>query len=67
MLARIWRAIRAFMIGTAATGNPLKGIAAVVISIIVPYLLYAFLGGAAFVLLLAGIIGLVWYLAKKDQ
>jgi len=67
MLTRIWRAIRAFMIGTATTGNPIKGIAAVVISIIIPYLLYAFLGGAAFVLILAGIIGLVWYLAKREQ
>jgi len=55
------------MIGTATTGNPIKGIAAVVISIIVPYLLYAFLGGAAFALILAGIIGLVWYLAKREQ
>jgi len=55
------------MIGTATTGNPIKGIAAVVISIIIPYLLYAFLGGAAFVLILAGIIGLVWYLAKREQ
>ncbi|MDZ7715875.1 MAG: hypothetical protein U5J95_06640 [Balneolaceae bacterium] len=67
MITRFLRAIRAIFIGGTIAANPVKGITALVISIIIPYLLYAFLGGAAFVLVIAGVIALVWWMAKKDR
>ena len=63
MLARLFQALRAIFVAA----NPVKGIATVAVSLIIPYLLYAFLGGAAFVLIIVGIIALVWWLAKRNK
>lgn len=67
MVTRFLRALRAVFVGGSIAANPIKGITALVISIIIPYLLYAFLGGAAFVLIIAGVIALVWWIAKKNN
>lgn len=67
MVTRFLRALRAVFVGGSIAANPIKGITALVVSIIIPYLLYAFLGGAAFVLVIAGIIALVWWMTKKNS
>lgn len=67
MVTRFLRALRAVFVGGSIAASPIKGITALVVSIIIPYLLYAFLGGAAFVLVIAGIIALVWWMTKKNS
>jgi hypothetical protein len=67
MFSRLFNALRALAGGAAVAANPVKTIAAVILSMIIPYLLYAFLGGAAFVLILAGIIAGVWWLARRNK
>lgn len=67
MFARFLTAIKALIGGAAVATNPVKGIAAVVIGLIIPYLLYAFLGGAALVLIIVGIVALVWWLANRNK
>lgn len=65
MLARILRLLRSLFTAGAVAANPVKSVAAIVISIIIPYLLYAFLGGFGIALILIGIGWVIWYLAKK--
>ena len=67
MFARFLNAIRALLSAGAVAANPAKGIATIVIGLIIPYLLYAFLGGAALVLIIGGIIALVWWLASRNK
>lgn len=65
MLARLARVLRSF-IGTAGiAASPIKAITGIVVSLVIPYLLYAFLGGFGLALLIGGIIWAVWYFAKK--
>ncbi|MEO1021746.1 MAG: hypothetical protein AAFW89_04330 [Bacteroidota bacterium] len=63
MIGRIIRALRALLL----SGNPVKAISAAVIGVIIPYLLYAFLGGFGLALLLIGIIALIWWLANRKK
>ena len=67
MFARFLTAVKALVGGAAIAANPVKGIATIVIGLIVPYLLYAFLGGAAFILIIVGIVALVWWLANRKK
>lgn len=65
MLARLARVLRS-IVGTAGVAaSPVKAIAGVVISMVIPYLLYAFLGGIGIALALIGIGWGIWWLAKK--
>jgi hypothetical protein len=67
MLARLARVLRSFLTVSAFAASPLKAITGIVVSIILPYLLYAFLGGFGIALALVGIIwGLIW-IAKKNE
>lgn len=66
MFTRIARLINSFIGASAVAAAPLKAITGIVISMIIPYLLYAFLGGFGLALALVGIIwGLVW-LSKRN-
>ena len=65
MLARILRLFRSLFTAGAIAANPVKSIAAIVISMIIPYLLYAFLGGFGLALILGGIGWAIWYFSKK--
>lgn len=65
MLARILRLLRSLFTAGAVAANPAKSIATIVISMIIPYLLYAFLGGFGIALLLIGIGWAIWYFSKK--
>ncbi len=65
MLARIGRIIASLFGAAGVAAAPLKTIAAIVISMIIPYLLYAFLGGIGIALAFVGIIWAIWYFAKK--
>ena len=67
MFARFLNAIRAILGTASVAASPVKGIAALVVSLIIPYLLYAFLGGAALVLIIVGIVALVWWLASRNK
>jgi len=66
MLFRIVRAIKALFMGSLLATNPLKGLTLIILSIIVPYLIYAFLGGAVFMLILAGFGFLLWRAIRKE-
>ena len=67
MLARLARVLRSFLTVSAVAASPLKAITGIVISIILPYLLYAFLGGFGVALALVGIVwGVIW-LAKRNE
>ena len=66
MLFRILRAIKALFMGSLLATNPLKGLTLIILSIIVPYLIYAFLGGAVFMLILAGFGFLLWRAIRKE-
>lgn len=67
MLARLSRLISSFLSASALAASPLKAITGIVVSLIIPYLLYAFLGGFGLALALVGIIwGVIW-LAKKNN
>jgi hypothetical protein len=66
MFTRIARLINSFIGASAVAAAPLKAITGIVISLIIPYLLYAFLGGFGLALALVGIIwGVIW-LSKKN-
>lgn len=67
MFARLLQALKAILGAATVATNPVKGIATIAVSLIIPYLLYAFLGGAALVLIIVGIIALVWWLAKRNK
>jgi len=61
MFTRLARLINSFIGASAVAAAPLKAITGIIISLIIPYLLYAFLGGFGLALALAGIIwGVVW-------
>lgn len=67
MFTRLARLLKSFLGASAVAASPLKAITGIVISIIIPYLLYAFLGGFGLAIALIGLIwGVVW-LAKKDR
>lgn len=65
MLARIGRIIASLLGAAGIAATPFKSIAAIVISMIIPYLLYAFLGGFGIALAFVGIIWAIWYFAKR--
>jgi uncharacterized membrane protein len=67
MLARLARVLRSFLGAAGVAASPLKAITGIVISIIIPYLLYAFLGGIGIALLVVGIGWAIWYFAKKKE
>lgn len=67
MLFRIVRAFKALLMGSLIATNPIKGITLIILSIIVPYLIYAFLGGAVFMLIFAGLCFLLWRATRKEQ
>ena len=66
MLARLARVFQSIF-GAASTAVPIKAITGLVVSIIVPYLLYAFLGGIGLALAMVGIGWAIWYFAKKKK
>lgn len=66
MLFRIVRAFKALFMGSLIATNPVKGLTLIILSVIVPYLIYAFLGGAVFMLILAGFGFLLWRTIRKD-
>jgi hypothetical protein len=66
MFTRLARLINSFIGASAVATAPLKAITGIVISLIIPYLLYAFLGGFGLALALFGLIwGVVW-LSKRS-
>jgi hypothetical protein len=66
MFTRLARLINSFIGASAVAAAPLKAITGIIISLIIPYLLYAFLGGFGLALALVGLIwGIVW-LSKKN-
>jgi hypothetical protein len=66
MFARLARLLRSFLTVSAIAASPLKAITGIVVSLILPYLLYAFLGGFGIALALIGVIwGIVWLTRKK--
>lgn len=66
MFARLARLISSFLSASAIAAAPLKAITGIVVSLIIPYLLYAFLGGFGIALALVGIVwGVVWLSKKK--
>jgi hypothetical protein len=66
MFTRLARLINSFIGASAIAAAPLKAITGIVISLIIPYLLYAFLGGFGLALALVGIVwGVVWLSKKK--
>lgn len=65
MFARTLRLLRSFLGASAVATSPLKAITGIVISLIIPYLLYAFLGGFGLALVLGGVIWLVWWMVKN--
>lgn len=67
MFARLARLFRSLLGASAVAASPLKAITGIVISIILPYLLYAFLGGFGIALALVGFIWLMIWLAKKNE
>ena len=65
MFTRIARLINSFIGASAVAAAPLKAITGIVVSLIIPYLLYAFLGGFGIALALVALVwGIVW-LKKK--
>lgn len=65
MLARIARVLKSFLGASAVAASPIKAITGIVVSLIIPYLLYAFLGGFGIALAIVGIGWGIWYFTKK--
>jgi hypothetical protein len=65
MLFRFFRALKALMMGSLLATNPVKGLTVIILGVMIPYLIYAFLGGAVFVLILFGSGFLIWWMATK--
>lgn len=65
MLFRLFRALEALMMGSLLATNPVKGLTVIILGVMIPYLIYAFLGGAVFVLILFGSGMLIWWLATR--
>lgn len=67
MLARLARVLKSFVGVAGATATPVKAITGIVLSMVVPYLLYAFLGGIGIALAVVGIGWAIWYFANKKK
>lgn len=65
MFTRLARLLNSFLGASAVAAAPLKAITGIVISLIVPYLLYAFLGGFGIALAFVGLIWGIVYLTRK--
>ncbi len=65
MLSRLAMVFRSFLGAAGVAASPLKAITGIVVSLIIPYLLYAFLGGFGLALAIFGIGWAIWYFAKK--
>lgn len=66
MFTRLARLFNSIIGASVVAASPLKAITGIVISLIIPYLLYAFLGGFGIALALVGIIwGVIWLTKKK--
>lgn len=65
MLLRFLRTLKALLMGSLLATSPLKGLTIIILSVMIPYLIYAFLGGAVFVLILFGFGFLIWWFASK--
>lgn len=66
MFTRLARLFNSLIGASVVAASPLKAITGIVISIILPYLLYAFLGGFGIALALVGLIwGAIWLTKKK--
>lgn len=67
MFTRLARLFNSLIGASVVAASPLKAITGIVISIIIPYLLYAFLGGFGIALALIGIVwGVIW-LTKQEK
>ncbi len=66
MLARLARVFRS-LFGAASAVTPVKTITGIVVSVIIPYLLYAFLGGFGIALIIIGVGWLIWWFARKES
>lgn len=65
MLSRLAMIFKSFLGAAGVATSPIKAITGIVVSLVIPYLLYAFLGGFGLALIIGGIIWAVWYFAKK--
>lgn len=65
MLARLARVLKSFLGSASVAASPIKAITGIVVSLIIPYLMYAFLGGFGIALVLIAIGWTIWYFAKK--
>ncbi len=65
MLPRLARVLKSFVGAAGVAASPVKAITGIVVSIVVPYLLWSFLGGFGIALILIGIGWLIWWMAKK--
>lgn len=66
MFTRLARLFNSFIGASVVAASPLKAITGIIISIILPYLLYAFLGGFGIALALIGLVwGIIWLTRKK--
>ncbi|MFN1834451.1 hypothetical protein AB2B38_004255 [Balneola sp. MJW-20] len=67
MLSRLARIAQSLVGAAGVAAFPLKTLGAIVGTVILPYLMYAFLGGFGLALALVAIVwGIIW-LAKKDS
>lgn len=67
MLARLARVFQSLLGAVGVAASPIKAITGIVVSIIIPYILYAFLGGFGIALIIFGIGWGIWYFAKKKD
>lgn len=65
MLSRLAMVFKSFLGAAGVAASPIKAITGIVVSMIIPYLLYAFLGGFGLALAIFGIGWAIWYFAKK--
>ncbi|MEQ9309918.1 MAG: hypothetical protein RLN90_10745 [Balneolaceae bacterium] len=65
MLSRLAMIFKSFLGAAGVAASPIKAITGIVISMIIPYLLYAFLGGFGLALAIFGIGWAIWYFTKK--
>ncbi len=67
MFSRLVRILSSIFGASSAAAFPLKTLTGIVISIIIPYLLYAFLGGVGIALAFVGIVWAAIYFSKKGK
>ncbi len=65
MLPRLARVLKSLVGAAGVATSPVKAITGIVVSIVVPYLLWSFLGGFGIALILIGIGWLIWWMANK--